>query len=247
MMYAPINPADVNTIQGVYGVKPTLPFTLGNEGVGRVEGVGPDVEKFKAGDWIIPATNAWGTWRTHAIDSESNLLKIPSDINPLMAATLSVNPCTAYRMLHDFVSLMKEEIVLQNGANSAVGQSVIQIARHLGLRTVNIVRNRENIEALKNELQDLGADHVLTEEEFRSSKIFKGELAPPKLILNCVSGRGVIDLVKAAADEATIVTYGGMSRQPLVVPTGPLIFKDIRFVGFWMTRWNWKNFSSPER
>lgn len=249
MKQSSINPADINTIQGVYGVKPSLPFTLGNEGFGCVEQVGSKVTQLKAGDWVIPATNAWGTWRTHAIEEDKNLIKIPNDLDPAMAATLAVNPCTAYRMLRDFETLDKDDIVLQNAANSAVGQNVIQIAKHLGYRTVNIVRNREGIDKLKQELRDLGADHVLTEEELRSSKLFKnGELAAPKLVLNCVSGKAVIELVKAMADNGTMVTYGGMSRQPLIVPTSAFIFKNIRLVGYWMTRWNWKHgVDSPER
>lgn len=246
MLNAPINPADINTIQGVYGVTPALPFTLGNEGVGKVESVGSSVKQLKVGDWVIPATNAWGTWRSHAIEKESTLQKISHDIDPVMAATIAVNPCTAYRMLHDFVPLSKGDTVLQNGANSAVGQSVIQICSHLGLRTVNVVRNREGVDQLKEELKAMGADFVLTEEELRSSKLFEN-VAPPKLVLNCVSGKAVIGLVKAVANGGTIVTYGGMSRQPLVVPTSALIFKDIRIVGYWMTRWNWQNKNSPER
>jgi len=35
-----------------------------------------------------------------------------------------------------------------------------------------------------------------------------------------------------------MVTYGGMSRQPVIIPTSSLIFKDIRLRGFWMTQWN---------
>ena len=61
MVQAPINPADINTIQGTYGVKPPLPFTLGNEGFGRVEQVGNSVAHLEAGDWVIPINNAWGT------------------------------------------------------------------------------------------------------------------------------------------------------------------------------------------
>lgn len=46
-----------------------------------------------------------GTWRTHAVLPEDNLLRVPSDIPLLCAATLSINPCTALRMLTDFESL----------------------------------------------------------------------------------------------------------------------------------------------
>ncbi len=34
-----------------------------------------------------------------------------------------------------------------------------------------------------------------------------------------------------------MVTYGGMSRRPVTVPTAPFIFRDLTLRGFWMTRW----------
>ena len=55
-------------------------------------------------------------------------------------------------MLRDFVSLKPGDWIIQNGANSGVGQAVIQIAREMGVHTVNIVRDREDIDALKQRL-----------------------------------------------------------------------------------------------
>lgn len=46
-----------------------------------------------------------GTWRTEAIFSEEDLLTVPPEIPLACAATLGVNPCTAYRMLSDFETL----------------------------------------------------------------------------------------------------------------------------------------------
>ena len=40
-----------------------------------------------------------------------------------------VNPPTAYRMLKDFVPLSAGDVVIQNGANSAVGRYVIQVLK----------------------------------------------------------------------------------------------------------------------
>ena len=57
-------------------------------------------------------------------------------------------------MLKDFVSLKPGDCVLQNGSNSAVGQAVIQIARTLGVTTVNVVRDREDIDSLKQRLTE---------------------------------------------------------------------------------------------
>jgi mitochondrial enoyl-[acyl-carrier protein] reductase / trans-2-enoyl-CoA reductase len=45
-------------------------------------------------------------------------------------------------MIKDFVELHKGDVIIQNAANSAVGQAVIQIAKAWGYKTVNIIRSR---------------------------------------------------------------------------------------------------------
>lgn len=58
---SPINPSDLNQIEGTYPVKPPgLPAIGGNEGVARVEEVGKMVERFKVGDLVVPARPALG-------------------------------------------------------------------------------------------------------------------------------------------------------------------------------------------
>ncbi|KAJ8712320.1 hypothetical protein PYW07_005162 [Mythimna separata] len=53
MLAAPINPADINTIQGKYPVKLTLPSIAGNEGVGIVEEIGEEVSDIRPGNKVI--------------------------------------------------------------------------------------------------------------------------------------------------------------------------------------------------
>ncbi|KRT78241.1 hypothetical protein AMK59_8712 [Oryctes borbonicus] len=248
MLAAPVNPADINTIQGTYAVKPELPAVGGNEGVGEVINVGSDVTKFSLGDRVVPLVNALGTWRSHLIVTEKNILKVPKELGLVEAATITVNPATAYRMLKDFVTLKENDVVIQNGANSACGQYVVQLCKAWGVVSVNIVRNRPNIEDLKTYLKQLGAHYVLTEEELRQSTLFKSKTVPrPKLSLNCVGGKCATELMRQLAPGGTMVTYGGMSREPVTVATSALIFKDIRVVGYWMTRWSNVNADSPER
>lgn len=52
-----------------------------------------------------PAPSHPGTWQTEAVFSEDALIGVPRDIPLQSAATLGVNPCTAYRMLMDFEQL----------------------------------------------------------------------------------------------------------------------------------------------
>ena len=132
LIAAPINPADLNIIQGKYGVLPKyLPSPLGNEGVFEVSEVGNKDSLFKKGDWVLPHKLGFGTWRSHVVECEANFIKIPNNLDKIACATLGVNPITAYRMIQDFVKLKPGDTVIQNGANSGVGQAVIQLGKQL--------------------------------------------------------------------------------------------------------------------
>lgn len=271
---APINPADINTVQGVYGAKP--PFTSligteepsaipGNEGVFEVAALGSPDLPFQRGDWVIPFAPAFGTWRTHAVAEAASVHKIDkTNLSPVAAATVSVNPCTAYRILRSYgpgegivpgsLGAMKPlepgsgAWLIQNGANSGVGRATIQLARLWGLRTINVVRERDTPEAtaaLRADLEALGADVVVTDAEFQSrdwrdrlKEITRGGRENVGLALNCVGGKSATALARSLSESGTLVSYGGMAKQPVALPTGLLIFKDIRFVGFWLSKWN---------
>ncbi|PRD32860.1 UNVERIFIED_CONTAM: Enoyl-[acyl-carrier-protein] reductase [Trichonephila clavipes] len=238
MLAAPINPADINMIQGKYGKKAKLPAIGGNEGVAEVIKTGSSVKDLKVGSWVIPTAED-GTWKTHAVYTEDKLLKIDETLPLVSAATIYVNPCTAYRMLKDFENLKEGSTVIQNGANSAVGQAVIQIAKHFKINTINVIRDRPNVESLKSYLTNLGATHVVVENELRSplmADIFKS-IPKPALAFNCVGGKSAAELMRQMTDKGTVVTYGAMSKQPLMINTGHLIFNDLRIRGFWMTKW----------
>lgn len=248
---SPINPADLNTIQGVYPLKPaSFPAIGGNEGVAEVIKIGPDVKNVQIGDKIIPSALASGTWTTHTIINEKDLIVLDPDIDVLFASQITVNPCTAYRMLKDFVSLKEGDTIIQNGGNSAVGTFVIQLAKLWNIKTINVVRNRDDISQLKKNLKSLGADFVVTEEELRkreTSDEILGQVSKPKLALNCIGGQNATDCMRYLADEGVMVTYGGMSKKPVVIPTGAFIFKDHKYVGYWQSSWTKKHQSSATR
>ncbi len=61
MLAAPINPADLNMIEGVYGVKSSFPAIGGNEGVGVVVEAGKNVQHLRVNDHVIPKHAGLGT------------------------------------------------------------------------------------------------------------------------------------------------------------------------------------------
>ncbi|EPS36506.1 hypothetical protein H072_9945 [Dactylellina haptotyla CBS 200.50] len=252
---SPINPADVNQIEGVYPEKPEFTRELGtsgesavpgNEGLVQIISCGSRVNSsIRPGQWAIMSGPNFGTWRTYAAAKESDLIMLPNKegISQLDAATVSVNPSTAYRMLRDYGNLQQNDYFIQNGANSGVGRSAIQMANIWGFKSINIVRNRPGIEELKKELVDIGGTAVLTEEEAkdknRIAEATNGE--PIKLALNCVGGESATNLVRVLGKGGHLVTYGAMAKKPLCLSASALIFKDLHFHGFWISAWSKEN------
>ena len=231
MLFAPINPADINYIQGIYGIKPELPAVPGLEGCGEV--IESQSEDLQAGDLVI-TLKAVGTWAEQVICPADCVLKIPANTPLEQASMLKVNPLTAWCMLTQFVDLPQGSWVIQNAANSGVGSCVIQIAKLLGLRTINLVRRKELIKPLT----ELGADHVLLDDAASIETIRKITTdSSPALALNAVGGDSALRLMDSLATKGIHVTYGAMGRRSLKVPNKFLIFKRIQLHGFWVTEW----------
>jgi mitochondrial enoyl-[acyl-carrier protein] reductase / trans-2-enoyl-CoA reductase len=217
----------------------------GNEGVAEIISAGSAVKTVRKGDWVLMRRPAFGTWRTHAEADQSDVLRIEKDgITPVQAGTVSINPCTAYRMLKDFYPLQPGSWFIQNGANSGVGRAAIQLGKLWGLRSINVVRDRPGLADLKRELQDLGADHVVTEDDVlardfaeQTKEWTRAGREPIMLALNCVGGKPATALTKVLSPGAHMVTYGAMARKPMDLPTSALIFRDLHFHGFWVSRW----------
>jgi mitochondrial enoyl-[acyl-carrier protein] reductase / trans-2-enoyl-CoA reductase len=231
--FAPINPADINVLEGKYPIRPTLPGTPGVEGVGVVEEVGVGVSNFSAGATVL-LPHGFGTWREAGNVPAADLVPVPVSVPLEQAAMLRINPATALLLMREFVDLQPGEWIIQNAANSAVGRCVIRLARHFGWRTVNVVRRAELVE----ELQSKGADVVLVDGEQIGAELKAATGgAPLRLALNAVGGESAVRLGSALAPGGVVVTYGAMARQPLRIPNGLLIFQDIAWRGFWVSRW----------
>ena len=242
MRAAPINPADLNQIEGKYPVRFPLPATPGFEGAGVIVDLGKSVKDLTVGALVILPHNL-GTWRDAVAVKASELVTVPPEIDPVHAAMLKINPMTAWRLLHDYVDLKTGDWLIQNAANSAAGRAVIQIAHDLGYKTVNVVRREELLDELRAE----GGDVVLVDgENLREEVKNATNSAAIPLGLNAVGGDSALRLANCLAPGSTVVTFGAMSLRPLKIPNGLLIFKDLRFRGIWINKW-YNNATMDER
>ena len=232
---APINPSDLLLITGVYGYHPDLPAALGAEGVGRIAAVGAEVDAARVGERVlIVPTLEQGTWREEAIVNERNAITVDPEADALQLAMLGINPATAYAMLNGYVKLEPGAWVAQTGASSATGRYVNALAKHAGLRTLNVVRRAGAVQPLL----DAGADVVLVsgDDLAKNAADAIGD-HPIELILDAVGGETVRQLASLMKVGGAIVSYSALDRTHVIVSPGDLIFRNLSVHGYWLVNW----------
>lgn len=230
---AVLHPSDLGMIGGTYGRLRDLPAVAGREGVGEVLAVGAHVSRLRPGDRVrMPEDCVLA--EAVCVDAET-LEKAPSDLPLEMAAMAFINPPTAYLLLKDFVDLEPGDWIIQNAANSAVGQCVIGLAKSRGLHTINLVRD---VAKWEGPLKALGADVVLADGDDFFKQIDDATGGDtPRLGLNSVGGESVIKMIRCMAESGVVVTFGGMVGDKVRFPTRNLIFDDVCLRGFWVDKW----------
>ncbi len=233
VLAAPVNPSDLLTLTGEYGILPPLPAVGGNEGVGRILKVGPGAEAWTEGEVVLLPPGS-GTWCTHQLADAGKLIAVPTRADPLQLAMLTVNPPTAALLLSEYVDLQPGEWVIQNAANSAVGGYLIQLAKARGYRTVNVVRRDSAVAAVKAE----GGEVVLVDGPELAAQIKEATGgAKLRLAIDAVGGLATENLARCLGEGGTLVNYGAMSGQPCALSPASFVFRDLTLRGFWLARW----------
>ncbi len=233
VLASPINPSDVLTLTGEYGILPPLPAVGGNEGVGRVLQQGEGVTVPAVGQTVLLPTGV-GTWCTHMVAAADALLPLPSEADAQQLAMMKINPPTASLLLSEFVTLKAGDWVIQNVANSGVGSYLIQLAKIRGFKTVNIVRR----ESVASEVAELGADVVLVDGSDLAERVAEATgQANIQLGIDAVGGEATNRLAECIGDGGTLVNYGMMSGEACVISPATFIFRDVTLRGFWVSRW----------
>src|SRR5580704_11754584 len=92
---APLNPSDFLLVRGTYGIRPSFPFSLGSEGVGRVMQTGSKVDVALQGKRVlILPTYEQGTWADQVVVSVRNLVPMSDEADPLQLSMIGINPAT---------------------------------------------------------------------------------------------------------------------------------------------------------
>ena len=230
---SPINPSDLLHFAGRYAQQLPLPAYAGSGVLGRVTRLGSNVQHLKLGDRVIVVNPQRSAWRERFVWPAARLFALP-EADPVGLALLAANPPTAFLMLKSFCDLQPGDWVIQNAANSSVGVSLVQIAKTMGLHTVNVVRRS----SLVDYLGAFGADVTLVDGDDLPARV-AGAVAGGriKLAIDAIAGDATRRLANCLADGGTVINYGLLSGKPCEVDAADIVFRDIGLKGFWYSRW----------
>jgi len=198
--------------------------------------VGEGVKTVKKGQRVVPfisldPRNVEGSWQQYVCVKEELVWAIPDSISDEAAAQFVINPWTLYGMLTD-LKVPKGEYLLQTAAGSVLGRQVIQLAKHWGIKTINVVRRGEQ----KEELKALGADEVICTNEVeeedvatRVKEITGGKLAYGAI--DPVAGTLTKQVVASVRDGGQVFVFGMLGGSDITVGVGDL-FRGVRLTGW---------------
>jgi NADPH2:quinone reductase len=140
---AGVNFIDVYFRTGQY--KGAFPMTLGTEGAGTVEAVGPGVSEVRPGDRVASVSFS-GSYAEYATAKADRLVPVPDGVSTRQAAAALLQGMTAHYLARSTYRLSAGDSCLVHAAAGGVGLLLCQIAGRSGARVIGTAGGREKVE-----------------------------------------------------------------------------------------------------
>lgn len=121
-------------VQGLYQVKPPLPYVPGNEFAGAVSAVGDKVTHLAVGQRVMGT--AAGAYADKLVAPAMACIPTPDGLSDELAAGFAISYATAIYAWRDCGNAQAGETALVLGAAGGVGQAAIAVAKTMGLRVI---------------------------------------------------------------------------------------------------------------
>lgn len=220
-----LNYIDTYHRSGLYPMP--LPLTLGSEGAGIVEAVGPKVKEFKVGDHVAYAQPI-GAYAEVLIRPVARLVKIPAGIKDETAAAMMLKGMTAWYLCRRTYRVKKGDTIVVHAAAGGVGQILCQWAKHLGATVIGTVGSDEKVALAKK----VGCKHVvvMSREKLseRVKQITKGKGVP--VVYDGVGKDTFMESLDCLAPLGLMASFGNASGAVAPVNIGILAQKGSLFL-----------------
>jgi NADPH:quinone reductase len=135
-----------------------LPATLGSQGVGIVEQLGPEVSDVRVGSRVV---FVGGSYATHALAPAAWLIPVPDGVGLEQAAAGMNQGFLAYAFTHFAYPVKPGDWCLIHAAAGGIGLLLCQMAKLRGGHVIGVTSTADKAKAVR----DAGADEVIISKE----------------------------------------------------------------------------------
>ncbi len=228
---ASVNFPDALMVQGLYQVKPPLPFTPGSEVAGIVKAVGAEVQHYRAGDRVI-ALISTGGFAEECLADAARSMPLPAGMDFDMGAALLLTYCTSLHGLKDCGQLKAGETLVVLGAAGGVGISAIEIGKAMGARVIAAASSDDKLELCRKVGADETVNYSTENLKDRINELTGGKGAD--VVYDPVGGPYTEPAVRALAWRGRLLIIGFAAGEIPKIPLNLALLKERSLIGvYW--------------
>jgi NADPH2:quinone reductase len=226
-----LNFPDALIVQGLYQVKPALPFSPGAEFAGEVEALGEGVRHVRVGDPVVVFAGHGGLAQRCVVDA-ARLLPLPTGMDYAQGAAFVLTYGTALHALRTIGSLREGQTLLVLGAAGGVGLAAVEVGKALGARVIAAASSAARLELAARHGADAGIDYATQDLRQRVLELSEGRGAD--LVLDPVGGPYAEKALRATAWRGSYLVVGFAAGEIPRLPLNLLLLQERRLLGvYW--------------
>lgn len=226
-----LNFPDVLMVQGLYQVKPKLPFIPGAEAAGIVAQVGDGVTAWSVGDRVI-AFPGQGGFAEACVLAADRLMALPEEIDFASGAALMLTYATSLHALRDCGRLAAGETLLVLGAAGGVGAAAVQIGKAMGARVIAAASSAEKLELCRRLGADATIDYALEDLRQRTLELTEGKGV--QVVYDPVGGTYTEAALRATGWRGRLLIVGFAAGIIPSIPLNLALLKERALIGvYW--------------
>ena len=229
-----LNFPDALLVQGLYQVKPPLPFSPGMELAGIVKDVGAGVRGVKSGDCVV-ASPGRGGFAQECVVPADRLSPLPAGMDFETGSAFVLTYCTSLHALKDCGHLQPGETLVVLGAAGGVGTSAIEVGKAMGAKVIAAASSEEKLAFCKELGADDGIDYEKSDLRQRILDLTRGKGAD--VVYDPVGGAHTEAALRATAWRGRLLVIGFASGVMPQVKLNLALLKERSLVGVYWGDW----------
>ena len=228
---ASINFPDTLIVQGLYQVKPQLPFSPGAEFAGVVDALGDGVDSVRVGESVVAFAGHGGLAELCVVDA-ARLLPLPAGMDFAQGAAFVLTYGTALHALRTIAGLREGQTLLVLGAAGGVGLAAVEVGKALGARVLAAASSAERLELARRHGADAGIDYTTQDLRRRVLELSEGRGAD--VVLDPVGGSYAESALRATAWRGGYLVVGFAAGEIPRLPLNLVLLQERRLLGvYW--------------